>query len=225
MAEHNTLTGAQLHDVKGAAASTSGDILVSTGGASSWGDLADANTGAAAAGQILVSEGSGVGSWKYSPLGWGYYQDNGSAQVFNTTAAKVSIDGAGSLTNEDYLPYEIRGTGSLWDTTNDKITPIRLGDSYDMRLDLPITAETGAPTELTIEFDISGAASPTTVIITRFIETGKTTPYTMTVGFPILALSSTTVTNGIQLFAKTDTGTVTITNPSITIVKNVDGLF
>lgn len=223
MAEHSALTGASLHDVKGAATSTSGQILTSSGGASAWGDLSDANTGATGEGQFLVSNVSGVGTWKYNPLGWGYYQDNAGAQVFNSTASKISINGLGALTNESYLPHEIRGSGSLWDTVSDKILPIRVGDSYDLRIDLPITAETASPTELTLEFDIGGAAAPSIVILSRYIGTGKSTPYTVSIGFPILALTSTTVNNGIQVFAKTDTGSVTITNPAITIVKNVDG--
>lgn len=199
MATHSALTGAELHEPKG---------------------IENAEEG-----MIYLADGAGSGSWTYSPLGWGYYQDAGAAQVIGTTAAKISIDGAGSLTQEAYLPPEIRGTGSLWDTTNDKIMPIRTGDAYDVRVDLPITAESGSPTELTLQFDIGGAATPTIVILQRYITTGKSTPYTMSVGFPILSLTDTTTTNGVQIFAVTDTGTVTITNPSITLVKNTDGSF
>lgn len=179
----------------------------------------------AAAGSIYVANGSSSGSWKYSPLGFGYYQDNASAQTITTTEAKLSINGLGALTSEAYLPHEIRGSASLWDVVADKITPVRVGDAYDMRIDLPITAKSGSPTELTLDFDIGGAASSSIVILSRYMTTGKATPYTMTVGFSILALTALTITNGIQIFASTDTGTLDITAPSISLVKNVDGLF
>jgi len=175
------------------------------------------------AGRVYISDGAGSGTWTDWPTGWAYYQDNGAAQVFNTTASKLSIDGAGSLTDETKLPLIIRGTGSLWNTTTDKITPIETGDTYDLRFDFPVTAESASPTQLTVEFDIGLGGSPSIVILERFLATGKTTPYTLSFGFPLLALTDTTTNNGIQVFCKTDTGTVTITNPSVTIVRNHPG--
>jgi hypothetical protein len=197
--QHSNLTGSEIHEPKG----------VDTAGAK----------------QFYMADGAGSGTWKDWPTGWGYYQDAGSAQVFSTTAAKLSIDGAGSLTNESYLPIAIRGSGSLWDTTSDKITPILLGDKYDIRVDLPVTAKSGTPTELTVQFDIGGGATPTIVILSRFLSPAKTPPYTITFGMPLTALSATTVSNGIQMFVYTDTGTVTVTNPSITIGRDHAGDF
>ena len=196
MARHKNLTGANLHEPKGAATALSG--------------------------QTYVADGLGSGNWTYSPLGWGYYLDNAAEQTFTTTASKLSIDGLGSLTNETYLPPEIRGSGSLWDTANDKITPIRLGDGYDIRLELPITTDSGA-SELTLELDIGGTSSPTIVVLPRFLTMAKTPPYTISIGFPLVVLTSTVITNGIQLFCKTDAGTVGITKPSILIKRDFDG--
>lgn len=199
MVEHVNIPNAQLHEPKGASTASEG--------------------------MVYVADGAGSGTWTLWPTGWGYYQDGGSAQVINTTASKISIDGAGSLTNTGNLPLEIRGTDQLWDTTNDKITPMKVGDQYDIRIDLPITAESASPTQLTLEFDIGAGSTPTIVILERFVSTGKSTPYTVSIGFPLVALTSTTVTNGVQIFASTDTGTVTITNPSITVARNHDGDF
>lgn len=197
MPVHNSMTDPYLHEPKGVAA--------------------------ADAGNVYVSDGAASGAWTPIWSGWGYYQDDGSDQVIGTTEAKLTNDGAGSLTTESYLPREIRGSDSLWDIVNDKILPVKLGDSYDLRFDLPITAESGNPTEMLLEFDIGGGASSSQVILSHYILTGKSTPYTITFTLPLVVLSSTTVDNGVQIFASTDVGTATISNPSITIVKTHDG--
>jgi hypothetical protein len=50
----------------------------------------------------------------------------------------------------------------------------------------------------------------------------KTPPYTISVGIPIFCLA-TFVTNGGQIFLKTDTGTLDITAPSIFLDMNTSG--
>ena len=191
--EHSVLSGSELHEPKGISSASDG--------------------------QIYVANGAGSGEWKYEPTGWGYYQDNGADQIIGTSPVRLSIDGGGPLTNTAYLPTVIRGTGNLWDTTADAITPVSLGDGYTMRLDLPITAKSGTPTELTIQFDISGAATPTTVILSRYFGLSKTPPYTLTFSMPLVVLTEIVVTNGIQLFCNVDSGSVTVAKPSITLLR------
>lgn len=191
--EHKNITDPYLHEAKG----------VST----------------ASNGEFYVADGAGSGEWHYLPTGWAYYKDNAAAQTITTTATKLSIDGAGSTSSSAYLPLDIRGTGELWDTTNDKITPIALGDQYDMRLDLPITAKSGSPTSITVQLDIGGGASPTISIVNRDVSTSKTPPYTVSMGFPIFSLA-TFIANGGQLFLNTDVGSVDITAPAIMLARN-----
>lgn len=188
---HSSLTGSKLHEPKGVATAPSGQVYVSNGDSTS-------------------------GTWTYLPVGWGNYKDNGSAQVFTSSSSKLQNDGAGSTTDENFLPREIRGSGSLWDTSNDKILPITAGDSYALRVDLPITAKTGSPTEMVFTLDIGGTASITVPIVTKFLSTAKSTPYTVTVAFPVFC-GTTFKANGGQIFLATDTGTVTITNPQVFI--------
>lgn len=176
----------------------------------------------ATAGRVYVSNGSGSGTWLHMPSGWGYYQHNGLAQNFTTTDAKLLINGSGPLTNTTYLPNEIRGSGQLWSTVNSRMTPIRLGDAYQLRIDLPITARTSA-NELTISLDIGAGATPSTVILPKYQDIAKTAPFTISVEITLVALTTTTVSNGIQFFLKTDTGNIDITNPSITIVRTHSG--
>lgn len=176
----------------------------------------------ASQGRVYVSNGAGSGSWLHIPSGWGYYQHNGLAQTFNTTDAKLLINGLGILTNSTHLPREIRGTSQLWSTVDNKITPIRVGDSYTVRLDLPITARSAA-NELTVSLDIGGGATPTTVILPKFVGVGKTAPFTVSVDIPLVVLTSTTQLNGIQFFLKVDSGSIDVTNPSITIIRTHSG--
>lgn len=176
----------------------------------------------ASQGRVYVSNGAGSGSWLHIPSGWGYYQHNGIAQTFNTTDAKLLINGLGILTNSTHLPREIRGTSQLWSTVDNKITPIRVGDAYTVRLDLPITARSAA-TELTVSLDIGGGATPTTVILPKFVGVGKTAPFTVSVDIPLVVLTSTTQLNGIQFFLKVDSGSIDVTNPSITIIRTHSG--
>ena len=135
-------------------------------------------------GMVYMANGSGSGEWKYLADGWGYYQHSSTGQVINTTASKLVIDGSGSLSYSGKLPREIRGSEELWDSTNNLITPIRLHDSYQARIDIPVTAEATSPTQLNIEFDIGGGVSPSIVIFERFFALGKSTPYTIPLTLP-----------------------------------------
>jgi len=158
-------------------------------------------------------------------LGWGMYVDNELApvtQTITTTPNKLQINGLGGTSNSSYLPLAIRGSGQLWDVVNDKITPINAGDGYTIRIDIEITAKTGLPTELVLDLDIGGGATPTTVIVERIIGTGKTPPYVVSVGFPIFTLT-TFKANGGQLFLSTDSGTVTIASRQISIHRISSG--
>jgi hypothetical protein len=187
---HSSLTGSKLHEPKGVAS--------------------------AAVGKVYISDGAGSGDWTYLPIGWGNYKDDGAAQTFTTSAAKLQNDGAGTDTDITKLPREIRGSSSLWDTTNDKITPITAGDSYTLRIDLPITAKTGSPTELEFTLDVGGAAGITDILVTRFISVSKTPPYNISVGFPV-PCGTDFKNNGGQVFLSTDTGTIEITKPQVFI--------
>lgn len=161
----------------------------------------------------------------YDVTGWGHYVEDqtvASTQAINTTYSKLQIDGGASTSESGYLPYEIRGVSELWDTVNNKILPIGVGDGYTMRLDLEITAKTGSPTEIIFQLDIGGGAAPTIVIVEGFRATGKTPPYSITAGLPFHSLA-TFNTNGGQIFLKVDTGTITLTKRAISIHRISSG--
>lgn len=166
----------------------------------------------------------------YNVGGWANYSDGETTPAtisITTTPTQLLIDGLGGTSESSYLPYEIRGSGELWDTANDKITPIGIGDSYDVRLDLEISAKTGSPNNVTLVLDIGATPDGTggagsILIVERIINAGKTTPFKVSVGFPIFSLS-TFVTNGGTIWLSTDTGTVTIASRSIFIKRDTSG--
>ena len=159
----------------------------------------------------------------YKVAGWGSYtQSVATAQTITATDSKLVIDGGGAKSNSSYLPLEIRGISELWDTTNNKITPISIGDGYTMRIDFEITGKVGNPNGLDISLDIGGGATPTNVFIERVISTLKATPYKVSVAFPFYSLSDFK-TNGGQIFLKTDTGTLTITSRKLSIHRISSG--
>ena len=110
----------------------------------------------------------------------------------------------------------------MWDSATNKITPISLGDSYDLRIDLTVSAKVANPTEMTFTLDIGGTAGITVPVFTRYISLAKTPPYAVSIGFPIFCLS-TFLANGGQIFLNTDTGSIDISLRNILIKRDYKG--
>lgn len=167
-----------------------------------------------------------VYSDRLSPTGFGYYQDGQTSPAtlsLTTAFQKLQIDGGGSNTETSFLPnYLISVSGGLWDTTNDEITPVSVGDSYTLRIDLEVTAKGGGVSAIYLQLDIGGGGTPTIVIVDRVISIPKTAPFTMSVGFPIFT-GSTFLANRGQIFVATDAGTATISGRAITISRISSG--
>lgn len=160
----------------------------------------------------------------YSVAGWGNYQDGETTpatQTISTTPSKLLIDGLGSASESGYLPREIRGSSELWDNV-DTITPVNIGDAYDVRVTLELTAKTASPNVIDIVLDIGGAAGITIPIAQVQIPVVATVPFTVTGAIPIFCLT-TFVTNGGTLFFSTDAGTLTVAARSIFIKRDFKG--
>ena len=194
--EHNVIPDAERHEPKGLSTALNG--------------------------QMYMARGSDTGEWLYLPQGWGHYADNTAGQIFTTSPTKLVVNGLGTTSESAYLPREIRGSGELWDVSTSRITPILAGDTYNLRLQFPITAKTGTPTTLEIDLDIGATTSPTIIVAARSIAVTKTPPYTISIGFPIFCLA-TFLANGGQFFLSTDTGTLTTVGASIFIDRNTSG--
>jgi len=224
--EHVNITDPNIHEPKGVAVATSGEVYVANGsGSGAWSLPKVAGQTGATIGQIFTSDGAGSGVWRHIPQGWGFYKDDAASQSFGTTYAKLSIDAANVLTDESWLPRVIRGAGSLWDSVADKITPINIGDTYTIRIDLPITVTSGTPDKITLGLDIGGAASPTIFIVEDNVNvTGFPSTYLLSLSYPIFCKTDFK-TNGGQIFIKSNTGTIGILKPGIFIDRNTDGTF
>jgi len=159
----------------------------------------------------------------YNTLGWGLYADDEVAgQTITTTPSKLIINGLGATSNSDYLPHEIRGFSELWDVATSKMTPIVLGDGYSVRLDLGVLSETGNPTELKVNFDIGGGATPTNVIVENFFVTGKSVPYSISTTNNLFSLS-TFLANGGQMFLSVDVGSLSLGKKQVQIHRISNG--
>jgi hypothetical protein len=161
----------------------------------------------------------------YSVAGWGFYVDSETSpttQTITTTPIKLQVDGAGGTSESGYLPREIRGISELWDTTNDKIIAITLGDGYDIRIDLEITGKTSNPNVIDVIVDIGGAAGITIPIVETEVPVIKSVPFSVSIALPLFSLS-TFLTNGGQIFLATDVGTLTVASRSILIKRDFKG--
>ena len=198
MPEHSLITDPNIHEPKGASTASEG--------------------------MVYVANGSGSGTWRSWPYGKAVYQHLlTTAQVVTTTPTKLQINGEGPLTQTGRLPRDHAG-GSLWHVTDFKITPIRTNDTYLIRLDMPVTSETSSPTEMLVQFDIGGGATPTNIITSHYLKAGRAGAYTQGFSTVIDVASTAVVNNGIQIFVRTDVGSITLANPTITIVKVIDGV-
>ena len=158
------------------------------------------------------------------PTGWEVSFDGLATTptlVLTSTPSLLTIDGAGANSNSTKLPNAIQGVTNLWDTVNNCIKPVVEGDSYDLRVQVNIQNLSGGASELTLDFDIGGQATPTIIIAedTRPIK-GLTKPVIFS--FPVYNLATFTA-NGGQIFLNTDSGTATISTRSVLIVRTSSG--
>lgn len=223
--QHKNIPDAQLHEPKGVVSASANTAYLADGlGSGSWQTPKVSGVDSANEGAVLRANGDGTVSWVFLPNGYGFYVHSGATQTFDSTFSKLLINGSDAASDSSKLPRQIRGVSELWDTTDSKITPIDIGDSYDLRIDIPVTSEVSVVTDITIQLDIGGGASPTVPIVTRFASGGKTTPYVISVAFPVFS-GSTFLSNGGQIFVKTDAGSINVLNPQIYIGRSSGGTF
>jgi len=140
--QHKDIPEAQLHDVKGASTSTAGQILTSSGGASTWA----AHTPAPG----TISQGI----YDYNDLAT-------ATTPITLTAAntqyEVTNDGLGPFTNK---VFALSGVADLWDSATDRFdfTGLSLGDTVDIRLDFEITlANTNTVVDFALELGVGSS--------------------------------------------------------------------
>jgi hypothetical protein len=154
-----------------------------------------------------------------SGTGWATYHDGlitTPTIVVGTSEVKLTIDGEGSASLATQLPS---GSAELWDDEDFLIIPNNNFDMYILRLDLTVDSKTGSPTAITTTLDIGASeVTPLIPIVVRDITTTKTTPFNISISYPVYT-GTTFNANGGRFFLKVDTGTVTIGARSITLAK------
>ena len=154
--------------------------------------------------------------------GWEFDADDATTPlVLTTTPQIVTNNGLDASSNSDFIPQAIRGTGTLYDTSANIITPIIEGDTYALRVQVTIDSLSGNPNELRMALDIGGGASPT-LIIAQDTKAIKGVSEPVIFSFPIF-VGATFITNGGQIFMNTDTGTATVGFRSILLSRTSSG--
>lgn len=140
MANHSTLTGADLHEIKGAAAATSGQIPVANG-----------------------SGGAPFTTLKIPKVGWWDYNDltTATTPIAITAAAtdfELTNDGAGANTNKTYA---LSGITDVWNTTTNRFdfSGLDVGDTVDIRFDIEVVTST-VNTEISMEMELGVGGTP-----------------------------------------------------------------
>lgn len=139
--QHRNIPEAELHEVRGASTSTAGQILTSTGGASSW----------AAPSPVAGTLTQGI--YDYNDLAT-------SASPIALTSAntqyEMTNDGLGPFTNK---AYAVDGIEDVWDVATNRFdfSGLSLGDTVDIRFDFDIDiGNTNTVVDFALELGIGG---------------------------------------------------------------------
>jgi len=156
----------------------------------------------------------------YRENGFAYYADSLATPTITigTTYTQITIDKLGASTNLLFLPSD--ASNGFFDAN--KITPTAIGDDFDGRFDVTITAKTGSPTAIEFIIEIGTGIVGASKAFTGWIQALGTAPYDQSLPLDFFCLS-TFLTNGGKLYMKTDTGSVTIGRRNIKLTRKSKG--
>lgn len=152
--------------------------------------------------------------------GWASYTELAViTQTITSTPSKLRID-TNLLIRESQLPSD--AVNSLWNSSTNKITPISLEDSYDVRISFVVQSKISTPTKLSYVLDQGTTSGITNNIYESSVPIDKTAPYKEGFTFPIFCSTNFLANNG-QIFLFTDTGSIEISNQHILIIRTHKG--
>lgn len=212
MPEHNTLTGADLHEPKGVAAATSGQIYVANGsGSGTWTIPEPKGANTATNRQIYTADGASSGSFN-DPVRMGFWDYNDAA----TTTTPIVLSSAATyftLTNDEagantLKTYKLTGATDLWNETTNRFdwSDLSLGDTVDIRFDIQVETM-GANHEIDLRLVMAeGHANQYTLDVHRqnFKSAGT---YPIVRWYSIYMGDTDTLNNPSRLEISSDTGT------------------
>jgi hypothetical protein len=187
--QHRDIPDIQLHEPKGASTSTTGQILTSTGGASTW--AAPDFTG-------LVQQGV----YDYNDLA------TATTQIPLTVAStqyEMTNDGAGAFTN---LNYTLPGLDNIWNTTTNRFgfnggAGLKLGDTVDIRFDFEVTT-TAANTAIEFDLELGVGGSPYQLVINPLTNFKAAGTYKVIRWLGVYMGDSNTLDNPARVLAQAD---------------------
>lgn len=217
--QHRDIPEAQLHEPKGVSTASAGDAYIANGsGSGSWATADALGSGAAAAGSLLISDGSGgLDFTRYQ--GWGQYQDTdrtvGTPTLTLTAGVKTKLTCDGGYLTVEKLPSD--ATASLWNTTTNKIQPVAAFDMYHVRVGFWAENYAGINPYIDFALDIG---SPIGEIAWRDIGLRKSgATVKASVAFPVFA-GDTFLANGGEFYLTYNgTGTCDIYAVNILAVR------
>lgn len=173
-------------------------------------------TAAATAGQIYVADGAGSGSFssiKHIQQGIYDYNDltTASTQIPLTLAGtqyEMTNDGTGAFTNKTYKFTDI---DDLWNTSTNRFdfTGLSLGDTVDIRFDLEATtAAVNTSMSLALELGIGG--SPYQLALVDQQDKKSAGTYQLTRFYSIYMGDTNTLNNPARVLASADKTGVTV---------------
>ena len=205
MAEHNTLTGASLHEPKGVAAALSGLAYISDGaGSGAWETPSLLGQGAATANQLLASDGAGGTQWV------------GNGVDATQILARSELSDQDPTTTDTPLQLLFGGVHSTAEFDIDAAGAItcNVSGTYNFRFNFRFARTAGAGDSiLVLRYLIDGAeaAPPITAELTG---AGSVYPYSVSVQFEVLATQILTV-ELMRDSAGNDDGGVHFFNPAL----------
>ena len=155
--------------------------------------------------------------------GWAIYDDLASVTTpvsIANTKHQMTIDELGPANETTYLPI---GVTSLWNSTTNKITPAKLGDAYDIRVDFEVDAiSVNDYANFIVDIGTDVLPNP---IVNRSITFQKTGVSSFSVGFPV-GVKSDFMTNGARLFIDTSESgsTIQLSNVDLFIKRDFSTL-
>lgn len=171
--------------------------------------------------ELLVVQGGVTKRFSATLLdhsGWVEYFDSkvtvGTAQSFaNGVAQALEIDG----TTSDLTQEPIDVITPMWDTTNDKIIPIALGDSYTIRIEFDAENYAGVSPSIELQLDVGGSTGVVADHTYPLLKNGADTKMSITM---MVRANSDMVANGalVKLIYE-GTGTCDVFNAHIMITR------
>jgi len=220
MVEHIDIPDAQLHEPKGAAGASSGQVYVANGaGSGAWAMVAADDIGIVDSGGYYSAtevEAALQELRAQDPTGWCQYTDTfytgGTVLTIATSPGTVLPCNKGTSI-ETNAPRDM--TGTLWNSSTNKFTPINENDYYILRVSFIIATLTGTVNYVQLSLDIGGSIG----VVFQDTRVPRAVGQEMVFTVPVYT-GTTFVPNGGQFsVVKDGAGTFEIEDIGISVVR------